>query len=417
MTERTILHVDMDSFFASVEVLLDPSLRGRPVIVGGAGDRGVVASCTYEARVHGIHSAMPSVRARRLCPDAVFVHGHYDLYSSYSSRLHEVLQSFTPWVEGISLDEAFLDVTGARRLFGDGEEIAWQIRARVKQELDLTCCVGVAATKFVAKLASKAAKPRIVAGAVAEGPGVFVVAPGRELEFLHPLPIGALWGVGPATAERLGRYGVTTVGDLSKMDVKTLQGSLGVVGRHLHQLSLGLDPRAVEPDRGTKSIGHEETYSHDHHDHASLDREIVRMADAVASRMRSAGLSGRTVQLKVRYHDFKTITRSRTLPSPVDTAPSIGHAASELLADLDVSVGVRLLGVSVSNLVSGAARQLSLDDLSAEGDWIETSAAIDAIRSRFGSDAVGPASLLDSGALRVKKVGQQQWGPTGRTDR
>jgi DNA polymerase-4 len=207
------------------------------------------------------------------------------------------------------------------------------------------------------------------------------------------------------------------VGDLRKIDGQTLASSLGQVGRHLHDLAHGRDPRPVETSRATKSVGHEETYAHDHHDHATLEREVVRMADAVASRMRSAGLSGRTVQLKVRYHDFKTITRSRTLPAPVDTAPAITRAAVEMLADVDVTPGVRLLGVSMSNLVSGAARQLTLDDLAAKGDWIETSEAIDAIRKRFGDSAVGPASLLEGGELRVKRVGQQQWGPTGRTDR
>ena len=416
---RTILHVDMDSFFASVEVLLDPTLAGKPVIVGGAGDRGVVASCTYEARVFGIHSAMPSAQARRLCPDAVFVHGHYDLYSDYSKQLHAIFQQVTPLVEGISLDEAFLDVTGARRLFGDGERIGWMLRERVHDELGLWSCVGVASTKFVAKLASKAAKPRVEQRQVRPGLGVKVVAPGEELAFLHPLPVEALWGVGPATATRLRRFGVVTVGDLANVPKQTIVASLGEVGRHLHELSWGRDPRSVEPEQRVKSIGHEETYAHDHFDHDSLRREALRMADAVASRLRAANVAGRTVQIKIRYHDFRTITRSHTLSAPVDTAPAIARVASMLLDDVDVAPGVRLFGVSLANLSAGAARQLSLDDLAAEGDWIETSEAIDAIRARFGDRAVGPAALLSDDGLRIKRQGQQQWGPgrRGRDDR
>jgi len=409
--ERTILHIDMDSFFASVEVLLDPSLQGKPVIVGGAGDRGVVASCTYEARVFGIHSAMPSAQARRLCPDAVFVHGHYDLYSDYSKRLHAVFGEVTPLVEGISLDEAFLDVTGARRLFGTGEEIAWMLRNRIRDELQLWSCVGVATTKFVAKLASKAAKPKVVARKVEPGLGVKVVAPGEELAFLRPLPVEALWGVGPATAARLRRFGVVTVGDLADLPRASIVEALGEVGRHLHDLAWARDPRPVEPEQRVKSVGHEETYAHDHYDRETLRREALRMADAVASRMRAANLAGRTVQIKVRYHDFRTITRSRTLPAPVDTAPAIAKAASALLDEVEVAPGVRLFGVSMSNLTAGAARQLSLDDLAAEGEWIETSEAIDAIRARFGDTAVGPAALLGDRGLRVKRQGQQQWGP------
>ena len=309
MTAPSILHVDLDAFFASVEVLDDPSLAGRPVIVGGAGERGVVAACTYEARACGVHSAMPSVRARRLCPDAVFLPGRYDRYAELSAQLHEVFGRYTPLVEGISLDEAFLDVSGARRLFGTGEEIAWSIRDSVRSTLGLEASVGVATTKFVAKLASEAAKPAADRAGTRPGRGVVVVAPGTELDFLHPLPVRALWGVGPATLARLERFGVATVGDLAALPLSTLVTALGeAVGHHLHDLAWGRDARGVEPDRPVKSVSHEETYAHDLHLTSELAAEAVRLADGVAARLRRAGLGGRTVSIKVRFHDFSTIT-------------------------------------------------------------------------------------------------------------
>ncbi len=407
----------MDAFYASVEVLVDPSLAGRPVIVGGSGGRGVVASCSYEARSYGIHSAMPSVRARRLCPHAVFVDGRYDLYQEHSRRLHGILTSFTPLVEGIALDEAFLDVTGARRLWGTGPEIAAAIRARVAAGTGLRCSVGVAPSKFLAKLASEAAKPR--AGPPghppAPGPGVKVVEPGEELAFLHPLPVGALWGVGPATLRRLGRFGVRTVADLAALPVETVVGALGEAhGRHLHALAWARDARPVEPDRATKSVGHEETYATDHHELATLHDEAVRLADGVSRRLRGAGLAGRTVTLKVRFASFRTVTRSRTLPAPVDAGTTIARTAAELLAGVDPSPGVRLLGVSVSNLVPRQARQLSLDDRDGDdGPEPAVASAVDEVRRRFGDGAVGPATLLRGGeGLALKRRGDQQWGPT-----
>ena len=406
-----IIHVDMDAFFAAVEILEDPSLRGKPVIVGGAGDRGVVAAASYEARAYGIHSAMPSSRARRLCPHAVFVHGHYDRYGEYSRRLHDILQSFTPVVEGISLDEAFLDVGGARRLFGPAPVIARAIHDRVRDELQLSASVGVATTKMLAKLASEAAKPTASLRGPVPGPGVFVVEPGTELDFLHPLPIRALWGVGPATATRLTRFGVVTIGDLARVPVASLVAALGPgLGHHLHDLAWARDGRAVVADRGVKSVSHEETYPHDIDEPDRLRTEAIRMADAVSSRLRKAKLAGRTVSIKVRFHDFRTITRSHSLPEAVDTGHVIASAAVALLGSVDVSSGVRLLGVGVSNLIEDGARQLSLDDASAP-DWSKTDAAVDAIRDRFGSNAVGPAAVLGRDGMRVKRQGQQQWGP------
>lgn len=407
-----ILHVDMDAFFVAVEVLDDPSLAGKPVIVGGAGDRGVVASCSYEARAYGIHSAMPSTRARRLCPHAVFVPGHYDRYVEVSRRIHEIFNAYTPLVEGISLDEAFLDVTGAQRLFGDGPSIATSIRRDLLEQLGLSSSVGVASTKFLAKLASEAAKPKASLQGPVPGAGVVVVELGRELEFLHPLPVEALWGVGPATGARLRRMGVRTIGDLAEVPLESLIGAVGkAVGQHLHDLSWARDPRRVEPERATKSIGYEETYPIDHDDPAFLHREAVRMADAVAARLRKHELAGRTVTIKVRFHDFATITRSHSLPAVIDDGPGIARAASTLLEQVDVSTGVRLFGVSVSNLSTGAARQLSLDEVADSAQWDATTRAIDEVRDRFGPSAVGPAAIVTPDGLQVKKRGEQQWGP------
>ncbi len=413
--DRSILHVDMDAFYASVEVRQDPTLAGRPLIVGGSGARGVVASCSYEARAYGIHSAMPSTRARRLCPEAIFLPGRYDLYQECSRQLHEVLHRYTPLMEAISLDEAFLDVTGARRLFGTGVEIAWSIRRRIHDDLALASSVGVATSKLVAKLASKAAKPTASFTGTVPGPGVTVVEPGGELAFLHPLPVGALWGVGPATRRRLGRFGVATVGDLAAMPVESLVAALGpAMGRHLHALAWAADTRPVEPEQEAKSVSHEETYRRDHHDHESLHREVVRLADAVASRLREAGRAGTTVVLKVRFGDFRTITRSRTVPVPVDAGPALAKVALALLYEVDPSPGVRLLGVSVSNLVARAAMQLTLDDAAGEADRHadDVARAVEEVRRRFGAAAVGPASLLGPGGLARKRRGDQQWGPT-----
>lgn len=439
-----ILHVDMDAFFVAVEVLADPSLAGRAVIVGGVGARGVVASCSYEARAYGVRSAMPSALARRLCPEAVWLPGRHGAYARMSEQLHEVLGSFTPLVEGVSLDEAFLDVSGAARLLGPAPEIAHVIRQAVTDILHLDCSVGVARCKLLAKLASKAAKPRasMLAGphgarpsvSVRPGAGVVVIEPGAELDFLHPLSVGALWGVGPATAARLARLGVETVGQLAAVPPEVLVATFGqALGRQLHDMSWARDDRRVQPGREVKSVGHEETYAQDHTDVEVLHRQVVRMSDAVAARLRGLSRAGRTVTLKVRFVDFSTITRSRSHPVALADGPGIARVASELLAALDLSAGVRLLGVSVSGLcqpgVAGDERQLSLvasrpDGRPAEPDgrpperqtapgWVAASAAMDAVRERFGVAALGPAVLAGGAAgLDVKRVGDTQWGPS-----
>ena len=403
----------MDAFFVSVELRRRPELRGQPVVVGGIGERGVVAAASYEARHYGIHSAMPSVRAQRLCPHAVFLPGDHAHYSEVSSRVMTIFRSFTPLVEPISLDEAFLDVTGARRLLGTPIEIAHAIRTEVHEREGLTCSVGVAPTKFVAKLASEAAKPRAGKDGPQPGLGVKVVAADEVLRFLHPLPVQALWGVGPKTLEKLHGRGIRTVGDLAALPQDDAARHLGDAnGRHLWRLAHGIDQRAVEPDQRPKSIGHEETFARDHHRLDSLRREVVRMADAVGARLRDHGLAGRTVTIKVRFHDFRTITRSVTLPAAVDAGPAVARAAKALLGNIDPASGVRLLGVSVSQLTETAARQLSLDDVDAPG-WDDATKAIDEIRRRFGDDAIVPATLRDESGIRVKRRGDQQWGPGG----
>jgi DNA polymerase-4 len=409
-----ILHVDMDAFFVSVELLDQPELRGRPVIVGGAGNRGVVAAASYEARAFGVHSAMSSVQAQRLCPHAVFLPGRHDRYREVSHEVMTIFRSFTPLVEPLSLDEAFLDVRGATRVYGPAPAIADQIRRRVLDEQRLTCSVGVAPTKFVAKLASEAAKPKASVAGPQPGIGVKVVEGDDVLGFLHPLPVRALWGVGPATLAKLERLGIADVGDLARLPVEVVVGTLGKAnGRHLHELANGIDERAVVPDRKTKSIGHEETYAHDLHDRSVLDAELVRFADAVAARLRAHGLGGRTVSIKVRFPDFRTITRASTLPAPTDGGRDLARAARALLAQVDLGTGVRLLGLSVSGLIDAPARQLTFEDAAGPGDG--TDRVVDEIRERFGADAIGPATLLGAGGarrgLRVKRQGDQQWGP------
>jgi DNA polymerase-4 len=404
-TAPSILHLDLDAFFASVEQLADPALRGRPVVVGGLGNRGVVAAASYEARRFGIHSAMPMARARRACPDAVFLSPRFDAYSDASAQIMAVLRDVTPLVEPLSLDEAFLDVAGARRSLGSGPEIGQRLRRRVKEETGLTASVGAATTKLLAKLASDLAKPD----------GLLVVEPGGELDFLHPLPVTRLWGVGPATRKRLERYGVATVGDLARLPESTLVRALGAsAGAHLHALAWNRDDRAVEPDRAMKSIGHEETFATDRTDSAGLERDALRMADAVAARLRGSSKTARTVQIKVRYGDFRTITRSHTLPTPTDLAAEIGDTARHLLGQLDLGAGIRLLGVAVQQLEDEVAVQgrLDFDDASqpATEDRRALEDAMDSVRERFGADAVGSAAFLDRGRLRTGRRASL-WGP------
>jgi DNA polymerase-4 len=380
----------MDAFYASVEVIKDPSLKGKPVIVGGQGGRGVVTSASYEARAFGVGSAMPMVRARRLCPHAIYLSNDFEAYTDHARKIREVFLSFTPLVEPLSLDEAFLDVGGSVRLFGDPVTIASAIKRRIA-EVGLPCTVGVAPNKFLAKLASARGKPD----------GLLVVRADAVEAFLHPLPVTALWGVGETTGRELERLGLKTVADIAGISKRTLERAVGdALGSHLHELANGRDDRGVVPEDGRKSVGSEETFSHDLDSSAEIMREILRLSDRTAERLRSKGLCGRTVTLKVRYANFSTITRSKTLDAEVDTTPGIYEVAGSLFKKLDPDrPRIRLLGVSVTGLSLGPPRRQL--HLLAEGSgsglgekWDDATKALDSIRDRFGSDAVAPATLL-----------------------
>ena len=413
----------MDAFFASVEVLDDPSLAGKPVIVGGAGARGVVASCTYEARAYGVHSAMPSMRARQLCPEAIFLSGRHHRYAEVSAELHKVLADITPMVEPIGLDEAFVDVAGAVRLLGSPAHIAQGLRRRVHDQLHLECAVGIGRSKMIAKLASRAAKPRASRAGLEPGPGVFLVEPADELEFLHGHPVEALWGVGPATAKRLHDLGVRTVGDLAALPLDTVVRRLGKAsGAHLAALSRGEDPDPVNPNRPNKSIGHEETFSQDLVDPRELERHVLRMAESVATMLRGAASSARTITVKIKFKDLSLVSRSHTMERPVTTGGAIGQVAAALLAGVDPGEGIRLLGVSASGLAAGGVDQLSFDlgdglnddnesPTAREQSWQDATTAIDAIRDRFGRSAVGAASMVTEEGIQVPARRDAPWGP------
>jgi len=382
----TVLHVDMDAFYASCELRRRPDLVGRPVIVGGDGSRGVVTAATYEARRYGIHSAMPMSRAKRLCPDLVVLPPDFTLYTEVSAGVMAVFRDITPLVEPLSLDEAFLDVSGAVRRLGPPAVIAEQIRARVHDEQGITCTVGVATTKFVAKLASTQAKPD----------GLLVVPADRVVAFLHPLPVGALWGVGEKTEEVLTRLGLRTVGDLAHTPVDTLVRALGPAsGHHLADLAWGRDPRSVEVPAGEKSIGNEETFARDIDDPEVVLRELLRLSEKVAARLRAHAVAGRTVTIKVRFADFSTITRSRTLRSATDVGQEIYATARELYEALGLQrARIRLVGVRAEGLVDSGEtpRQLLLDE--PEIGWREAEQAVDRASARFGRGSVRPARLL-----------------------
>ena len=412
MTQPTpILHVDMDAFFVSVELVRRPELRGLPVVVGGDGERGVVAAASYEARAYGVRSAMPSTRARRLCPDVVFLPGDHRHYGEVSRRVMLSFRRYTPVVEPLSLDEAFLDVSGVARLHGPPTEVAAAIRSGVLAEEGLGCSVGIAANKFLAKLASAQAKPTAGTDGPAPGRGVQVVPADGIREFLDPLPVEAIWGVGPRTLERLQRLGVRTVAELRAVPEPTLVSSFGrAAGAQFWRLARGIDERRVDPAQSVRSIGHEETFSRDLTEPGDLRRELIRMVDAVGRRLREAGVAGRTVTVKVRFPDFTTVSRSQTLPDATDLVVEILEVATGLMESLDTMSGIRLLGVSLSGLRDGSVRQLRFEDLGDPG-WLEAEQAVDRIRDRFGVGSIGPATTVGPEGLRPRERGDGQWGP------
>lgn len=412
---RSILHVDMNAFYVSVELLRRPDLRGKPVVVGGTGGRGVVSAASYEARRYGVHSAMATAIARRLCPDAVFLPPDMAHYIEMSERLNVIFCDFTPLVEQISVDEAFLDVTGARRLLGAPEEVAAALRSAVFDRTGLPCSIGIASNKFVAKMASEFAKPRASVEGITWGTGIHAVPGGQEREFLAPLPVKTLWGVGPATLERLTSLGIATIGDLADIAERDLCAALGEShGAHLHRLALGMDERPVETDRVAKSIGHEETFRHDLTTSEEIRRQVVRLCDAVARRVRSSEVAAGTLMLKVKYANFDTITRSVTPPTPLTTGPSMVAALEPLLAVLDSGPGIRLLGVHAQRLVEPrpVAPTLFADVVSepveTEEQWQPAARAVDSITDRFGPGAIVPASSLEEDSA----PGQNPFGPS-----
>ncbi len=391
---RRIIHVDMDAFFASVEQRDRPELRGEPVIVGGSPEgRGVVSAASYEARKYGVRSAMPCARAKRLCPSAIFLPVDMPKYAAASRAVMAILREVTPLVEPLSCDEAFLDVTGSRALFGDSEEIAWAIKHHIREQLSLTASVGVATNKFLAKLASDLEKPD----------GLVVVPEGRESEFIRPLPIARLWGVGPATGRRLEALGLTTIGAVADCPPSLLRAELGDHAEGLQRLARGIDERPVQPDHEAKSISAETTFDTDTRDIEFLNRVLLDLSDHVAERVRRAGAMAGTVTLKLRFHDFTTITRDVTLSEPTCAGLVVYGQARELLRRMRLGTReVRLIGVGTSNFA--AERQLSMFGDGARRAE-QTDQAIDELKNRFGPDAVRRASLLRKGEPRRRRRG------------
>jgi DNA polymerase-4 len=384
-----ILHVDMDAFYASVATRDRPDLAGVPVIVGG-GSRGVVLSANYAARQYGVRSALPMTRARRMCPQAVVIPPDFDTFMAVSSSVMENFRRVTPLVEAISLDEAFLDVRGATRRLGSPRDIAERMRATIHDEQGITCSVGVAPSASIAKIASRRAKPD----------GVVVVTPAAITSFLHPLDVGELWGVGEKTQAMLNRLGLMTVGDVAHTPLRTLQRAVGDhLGSHLHELAWGADRRAITPRSGPfepdKSMGADETFARDIDDRELILRELLRLSGKVAARMRTAGVAGRTVTIRIRFADFTTLTRSRTLPEATDVTVEIHRTATRLYDALGLQrARLRLVGVRVEGLVprSTVHRQLLLGER--EHGWADADRAVDRAVRRFGSAAVRPASLM-----------------------
>jgi DNA polymerase-4 len=384
-----ILHIDMDAFYASVELRDRQDLVARPVVVAHTGGRGVVLSANYLARAFGVRSAMPVSRARRMCPQAVFISPRHEVYSAVSKEVMAIFRAVTPEVEPLSLDEAFLDVSGAIRRVGPPATIGQLIRHQVHDQLGITCSVGIASTKFVAKLASVRCKPD----------GLLVIPADQVLDFLHPLPVSALWGVGERTGKVLAGLGLRTVADLANAPVSTLERELGrASAAHLSALAWGRDDRGVAPEVREKSLGAEETFAVDIGDPELIRRELLRLSGRTARSLRSSGCVAKTVSVKLRRADFTTITRSRTLPEPTDVARTLYGAACDLYAASGLAgVPLRLVGVRVTGLVQsgGAGTQLALGER--PDAWRDAESAMDKIARRFGTGAVRPGTLFTAG--------------------
>jgi DNA polymerase-4 len=402
---RTILHLDLDAFFASVEQLDDPTLRGRPVIVGGTGRRGVVSAASYEARRFGVRSAMPSARARRLCPEGVFLPVRFDRYGALSEQVFDIYRRYTPLVEPLSLDEAFLDVTRSRALHGGGRDIAAAIKREVREECGLAVSAGIAEVKLAAKIACDLGKPD----------GLVEVPAGGVAAFLAPLPVSRLWGVGEVTEAALRTIGVTTIGDLQRLSEAALAPAIGGShARELRELALGVDPREVVPDEAARSVGAEETFSQDLTDRPSLEREVLAQAVRVGRRLRAAGLMGRVVTLKVKYGDFTLVTRRVTLAAPTDDDRVLFDAARAQLERVELSRPIRLTGISVSDFAGPAERgQLGLfadpapaAEPSGAGRRKALHTALDALADRFGEGTV----------VRADLAGRRPRGPAGEDE-
>ncbi len=382
---RVFAHVDMDAFYASIEIRDDPSLAGKPVVVGGsAAGRGVVSAASYVARTYGIHSAMPMAEAERRCPHLVRIAGQFGKYEEASRQIMEVFRCYSPKVEPLSLDEAFLDLTGTERLFGPPQEIGARIKADIRARTRLTASVGIAPVKFVAKIASDFEKPD----------GLTIVGPGQVTAFLHPLDIARLWGVGPRSQEALRSMGIMTIGDLAALDGRMLAARFGMHGEHLHRLARGEDLREVVPDWDAKSYSHEHTFGEDQEDPETLEGMMLDEANRVSRRLRRDGVTGRIVQIKLRYHDFSTFTRRTTLAVPTADGHEIYRAARQLFHKNWTAAPIRLIGVGVSSIHpgSGATRDLFAADGHDRRERL--TAALDRIESRFGRDRVLPAKVL-----------------------
>jgi DNA polymerase-4 len=382
-TQATILHVDMDAFFASVAERDNPELKGKAVVIG-MGARGVVSAANYEARKFGIHSAMPVGRARRLAPHAIFLPVDMARYQEVSEHVMEIFHSFTPWVEPISLDEAFLDVTGSQKLLGTGREIAVAIRKKVEEQEGITCSVGIAPSKFIAKLASANCKPN----------GMLEITSDRILTFLHPLPIQAMWGVGPKTAEALERLGLRTIEDIAKLPRTTLIRALGEAnGASLYELAWGRDYRDVTPEEPDRSISAAETFAQDLDNPEEILTEFLRLTERATARLRDRDLFAKTISIKVRFADFSTINRSKTLPLPIDSTHDVYEVVKGLYQALRIErARLRLVGVSLENLSEGAPHQMMLGER--EVGWRQAEGAMDQARARFGKGSVRPARLI-----------------------